>query len=131
MSRQVECTTATVRGRLRKAEQFLLAAETIAEVLDQDEDPEVGDAYVILCVHAGVAASDVICCRSLGVHSQGQDHDAALGLLGRIDRQASRQLGALLGLKNKAGYSARSVSGSDRKKAGRAATTLVELARKA
>lgn len=129
MSRQQDCTTATTRGRLQKAEQFLLAAETLAEVLDQQDDPEVGDAYVTLCVHAGIAASDVICCKRLGVHSTGQDHDAATGLLARVDRKASQQLIVLLNMKHKAGYSARPVSGTDGKKAARAAAALVELAR--
>lgn len=129
MSRQVTCTSATRRGRMRKAEQFLLAAEIIAEVLDQQDDPDVSDAYVTLCVHAGIAASDVACCKRLGVHSKGQDHAAAIGLLGQVDRKASQQLGVLLDMKEKSGYSARPVSGTDCKKAGRAATSLVELAR--
>ncbi len=33
MSRQITGTSATRQGRMRKAEQFLQAAETIAEVL--------------------------------------------------------------------------------------------------
>lgn len=117
-------------GRLRKAEQFLLAAETIAGVLDQEDDPEIGDAYVTLCVHAGVAASDVICCRRLGVHSQGPDHDDARGLLAKVDTKAGQQLGVLLSMKYKAGYSALPVSAADRKRAARAAGALVELARR-
>lgn len=129
MSRQTLCTSATRHGRMRKAEQFLLAAETIAEVLDEQDDPDISDAYVTLCVHAGIAASDVACCKRLGVHSKGQDHAAAIGLLGQVDRKASQQLGVLLGMKEKAGYSARPVSGTDRKRAVRAATALVELAR--
>jgi hypothetical protein len=42
-----------IDGRLRKAEQFLDAAETIREFSDDEHD--VGDAYVTLCVHAGIA----------------------------------------------------------------------------
>lgn len=129
MSRQITCTSATRQGRMRKAEQFLLAAETIAEVLDQQDDPDISDAYVTLCVHAGIAASDVACCKRLGVHPKGQDHSAAISLLGQVDRKASQQLGVLLDMKDKAEYSARPVSGTDRKKAVRAATALVELAR--
>jgi hypothetical protein len=128
MSRQIHCTSATRRGRMRKAEQFFLAAETIAEILDQHDDSDISDAYVTLCVHAGVAVSDVACCKRLGVHSKGQDHAAAIGLLGQVDRKAGEQLGVLLDMKEKAGYSARPVSGTDRKKAVRAATALVELA---
>jgi len=35
----------------------------ISELADEHED--VADAYVTLCVHAGIAASDVICCATL------------------------------------------------------------------
>lgn len=38
-SRPVTFTSATRQGRMRKAERLLLAAETIAEVLDQQDDP--------------------------------------------------------------------------------------------
>jgi hypothetical protein len=46
------CEEATMSGRLRKAEQFLEAAETIREFADDEH--EVGDALVTLCVHAGI-----------------------------------------------------------------------------
>lgn len=44
-----------------------------------DENNEVADAYVTLCVHAGIAAPDVICCASLGEHAQGENHSEAIG----------------------------------------------------
>jgi hypothetical protein len=69
------CTAAIRRGRLRKAEQFIDAAGTVRDFADGHED--VADAYVTLCVHAGIAASDVICCASLGEHAQGEDHGEA------------------------------------------------------
>lgn len=72
-------------------------------------------------VHAGIAASDVACCKRLGVHSQGQDHAAAIALLGQVDRKASQQLGVGLDMKEKAEYLARPVSGTDRRRAVRAA----------
>ena len=50
---------ATTRGRLRKAEQFWDAAESIRELAD--DEAEIGDVYVTLCVHAGIAAADVVC----------------------------------------------------------------------
>jgi hypothetical protein len=56
------CTAAIRQGRLRKAEQFLRAANLVRDV---------ADAYSTLCVHAGIAASDVICCARLGEHAQG------------------------------------------------------------
>lgn len=125
-----DCTPGTARGRLLKAEQFLTAAEAIDAVLDRDDDPDVGDAYVTLCIHAGIAAADVMCCRALGVHSQGDDHTEAVALLRKVDKGASNDLDRLLRLKTKAGYSARSVSSDDRKRADRAASRLVARARR-
>lgn len=54
-----------------KAMQFLDAAETVETLADDSND--VADAYVTLCVHAGIAAADVICCKRLGEHSRGED----------------------------------------------------------
>jgi hypothetical protein len=59
-----KCDEATIQGRLRKAEQFMEGADTIREFADDEGD--IGDAYVTLCVHAGIAAADVICCIALG-----------------------------------------------------------------
>jgi hypothetical protein len=51
-------------GRRHKAEQFLRAAEEIMDLADDADD--IGDAYVTLCVHAGIAGSDTICAQRLG-----------------------------------------------------------------
>lgn len=58
------CDERIIAGRLRKAEQFLAAAEAIRDLAD--DEIEVGDAFVTLCIHSGIAASDVICCHELG-----------------------------------------------------------------
>ncbi len=124
------CDEATIAGRLRKAEQFLEAAETIREFAD-DED-EVGDTYVTLCVHAGIAAADVICCIALGEHAQGESHHEALALISRVrpgGRELANSLRPLLGMKARAGYSHRPVTGDDRKRAQRHAERLVRAAR--
>lgn len=63
MAETKRCTPAIRVGRLAKARQFLLAADTIAAVVN---DSEVADAYVTLCVHAGIAAADVLCCAKFG-----------------------------------------------------------------
>jgi hypothetical protein len=65
------CDAAVTSGRLRKAEQFLEAAETIREFADDEHN--VADAYVTLCVHAAIAAADVICCNELGRHAVGEN----------------------------------------------------------
>jgi hypothetical protein len=77
--RTKDCDSATRAGRLQKARQFMDAANTIETLADDGVD--VADAYVTLCVHAGIAAADVICCARLGKHSQGEDHVSAVGLL--------------------------------------------------
>lgn len=75
-TRVKDCDQGVAAGRLRKAEQFLDAAETIRELAD--DEAEVGDAFVTLCVHAGIAASDVVCCAALGHFAQGDDHNQAI-----------------------------------------------------
>ena len=42
-----KCDEATIAGRLRKAEQFLDAADTIREFADDEHD--IGDSLVTLC----------------------------------------------------------------------------------
>jgi hypothetical protein len=67
-SRTRPCDAALIEGRRRKAEQFLAAAQTVRELAD--DEAGVGDAFVTLCVHAGVAAADVLCCRAWGTTSR-------------------------------------------------------------
>lgn len=70
------------RGRLRKARQFLDAAVTIRDFAD--DEASIGDAFVTLCVHAGIAAADAICCYALGEHARGDSHQEALQLLKKV-----------------------------------------------
>ncbi len=120
------CTERTRKGRLAKAQQFLLAAETIAAVID---DQAIADAYVTLCVHAGIAAADVICCAKLGVHCDDPNHNGAITLLAKIDSTTARNLRALLAMKTRSGYSAVLTATADQKRAGRTATALVNTAK--
>lgn len=79
MPRKIACTADMRRGRMRKATGFLEAANLLA-----DQPPaEAGraDALITLCIHAGAAASDVICCARLGEHAQGDNHAEAVALL--------------------------------------------------
>ncbi len=121
------CPLVVRRGRLRKAEQFIEAADLIRDLAAGQED--VADAYVTLCVHAGIASADVICCARLGEHSQGENHNEAVGLLQRADKDAARHLSTLLNLKAKSGYSAASVTAEEFKRSGRAAEALIAIAR--
>lgn len=119
------CTPATRAGRLAKARRFLLAADAVAATID---DEEVADAYVTLCVHAGIATADVICCAKLGRHHNGKSHSEAIALLATADKAAAKNLKTLLDMKTRTGYSPVLTSTSDQKRAGRAATALLESA---
>ncbi len=109
-----KANAATIVGRLSKAEQFMEGAETIRELADDERD--VGDAYVTLCIHAGIAAADVVCSIALGEHTQGDDHGAAVNHLAKVrpdGRDLSDSLRALLMMKTRAGYSHEHVSTND------------------
>lgn len=124
VARTQPCTPATRAGRNRKARQFREAASVIRELADEAAD--VADAYVTLLVHAGIAASDVICCARLGEHAQGDNHAEAVALLAAVDADCANALDVLLRLKTRAGYSHQSVSADDIKRAERAARRLTE-----
>jgi hypothetical protein len=119
------CTEADRRGRLAKARQFLEAAELVEALADEED---LLDALVTLCVHAGIAAADVICCARLGEHATGQNHTEAVELLARVDKALSRDLSKLLGMKTRAGYSSTPVSAANARSAVRSATRLVVAA---
>lgn len=127
MVRTNPCTLDVRQGRLRKAVEFLDAATLIADPADEDA---ATDAFVMLCIQAGIAASDVICCARLGKHAQGQDHNEAVTLLSQANSESAKHLRVLLGMKTKAAYSHTGISTADAKRAGRAAEVLVETARR-
>lgn len=126
IARHQPCDRATADGRLAKARQFLDAARTIRDRADDEAD--VGDAFVTLCVHAGIAAADVICCRALGYHVQGESHAEAIDELAKADKERAKDLRVLLGMKTRAGYGDAPVSTEQRKRAIRAAERLVQAA---
>ena len=120
------CTPATIAGRIKKAHQFSSAAELV-----ETFTRELADAYVTLCIHAGISASDVITCKRLGEHAQGDDHGEAVSLLAAVDGKLAEDLRALLGMKTKAGYSEMPASAEDVKRARRSAKRLVDAAQEA
>ena len=123
------CRKATRQGRLRKAEQFVARATDMLALADDQQD--VGDSFVTLCVTAGIAAADVICCARLGEHAVGEDHREAVALLKKSDGATATHLDVLLGMKTKAAYTSKAVSADDVKRAERAAAALVKAARQA
>lgn len=118
-----ECDTAVTTGRLSKAIEFFDAAE----LLEGDMPTAAGDLFV----NAGIAASDVICCVRLGMHSNSGTHNDAVTLLKEADKRSEKQLNTLLGLKNKAAYTHEALSIAECKKMNRAATHLLETAKRA
>ncbi len=130
MARLRNCDEVVVSGRLKKAMQFLEAAATLRDLADDEAD--VGDAFVTLCVHAGIAASDVICCKALGHFVQGEDHLQAVAELSKVDpggKQLGGDLRVLLTMKTMASYAAPPVGMDQRKRAWRRAESLVKAAR--
>jgi hypothetical protein len=71
----------------------------------------------------------VICCARLAEHAQGESHTEAIALLKTADKPAGKHLSTLLGLKTKSGYSYMPVTAEEVKRAGRAASALLEAAR--
>jgi hypothetical protein len=127
MARISPCTPEIRRARLRQANQFIDAATIIA---DQSDEEDFAEAFVTLCVHAGIAAADVICCARLGQHAQGEDHTEAVAMLSKADRGSGKHLRVLLGMKTKAGYSHAGATIADARRAVRAAEALLETARR-
>lgn len=125
-----DCDEGTAAGRFRKALQFQDAAETIREFAN--DEAEIGDAFVTLCVHAGIAASDAICCTSLGHYAQGDDHNQAVAELAKVrpdGQELGNDLRGLLQMKHRAEYGPIPVTAEQRKRAWRRAERLVEAAR--
>ncbi len=129
-SRTYPCTEAVKIGRMSKASQFQDAATTIREFADHEAD--VGDAFVTLLVHAGIAAADAICCHELGEHAHGESHEEAIRLLRRVKPNGAdlaKALDALLRAKTRAGYGHQPVNKDTRTRCWRAAEKLVLAAR--
>ncbi|KAF0967286.1 MULTISPECIES: hypothetical protein [Gordonia] len=123
MAGQRNCDAAVTAGRMAKATEFFAAADHLG--------PEMPNAAGDLYVDAGIAASDVICCVRLGVHSNTGNHSEAVALLKRADRGSERYLNILLNLKNKAAYTHQNLAAAELTKMSRAAEHLLEAAKKA
>lgn len=117
------CNSVVIAGRLSKAVEFFDAAEHLEE--------EMPNAAGDLFVDAGIAAADVICCVRLGMHSSSGNHTDAVTLLRTADKGSEKHLSTLLSFKNKAAYTYEDISIAECKKMNRAASHLVEAARRA
>ena len=122
-----KCTPEYRNGRKKMAGDFLNSAEALGIVVDTSDGSH---SYVQLCVLAGIAASDVICCANLGYHNQGDNHEEAIAMLTIVNKGLGKHLAVLLGMKTRTGYQHREAIQEDRKRAGRAAAVLVEAIKK-
>ncbi len=123
------CDPSVAAARLSEAEDLLDAAESI-RALARDES-DVGDAYVTLCVHAGIAAADAICCLRLGYHVASTDRPEAVTELSRV-RPDGGQLGGalrvLLGMQGRAGSATQPANPEQRERARKRAEQLFAAA---
>ncbi|MEX2278541.1 MAG: hypothetical protein WEA76_00475 [Acidimicrobiia bacterium] len=85
-------------------------------------------------VLAAIAAADAICCRRLGRHAAGDDHQQSLGLVeeaGDVGRKARGHLETLLSIKHKAQYEEVDPTVTEARRAIRAMRSILELAARA
>lgn len=120
-----QCPAEVRNGRKKKAGDFLTSAQSLGIIVDT---PDGTDSFVQLCILAGIAAADVICCAKLGHHHQGDNHGSAVSLLRAADEPSAKHLSLLLGMKSRTGYTHKGALADDRKRAEHAATALVERA---
>lgn len=125
--RTTRCQGDDARKRLRIATACLEAAELVLD----DGREEFRTVAAQLAVLAGIAASDAICCRRLGVRHRGDDHREASDLLRTAslsgDKDASN-LSKLLDLKDQAHYGVILVSAARARSAVRWAKALADRA---
>lgn len=123
MAGQRHCDALVTAGRMSKAIEFFDSAEHLGEEMPNAS----GDLYV----DAGIAASDVLCCVRLGVHSNTSNHAEAIALLRKADSGSERHLNTLLNSKNKAAYTHQDLTTAELTRMKRAAEHLVEAAKQA
>ena len=88
------------------------------------DSAERANTWVSVYILAGIAAADAICCRALGRHAQGDNHAEAVAMVRSVQPDGGElalALGALLGMKTKAGYGQEPVSAHDKVRAPRRA----------
>lgn len=129
-SRTRPCSPQDAAQRYNQASAFA----DLAELDPESDDGPTRSAAVSNAVLAGIAAVDSICCRRLGRHAAGDDHQQALALVeeaGDVGREARRHLETLLSVKHKAQYEEVDPSATEARRAIRAMRTILELASEA
>jgi HEPN domain-containing protein len=116
---------------MERANEFLEVARLVVDEKDQDASSVYASSAAALAVLAGIAASDAACCRILRERSRSENHRDAEHLLTKIKpggKEAARDLGALLDLKDKAQYGFLQMSVPEVRKVMRRAGKLVDFA---
>ncbi|MEX1005210.1 MAG: hypothetical protein WD156_07565 [Acidimicrobiia bacterium] len=119
------------------ADQRHAQAKAFAELAELDpasDDGPTRSAAVSNAVLAGIAAADSICCRRLGRHAAGDDHQRAIALVeeaGDVGQGARRHLETLLSIKHKAQYEEVDPTIPEARRAIRAMRSILELAAQA
>lgn len=106
----------------------------LAGIDPESDDGPTRSAAVSNAVLAGIAAADSICCRRLGRHAAGDDHQQAIALVeeaGDVGRKARRHLETLLSIKHKAQYEEVDPTITEARRAIRAMRSILELAAQA
>lgn len=129
MTRQPPCGAPEARARARLARAYLDVAERTSEQLG--ETAEATNVAAGNAVLAAAAASDALCCLSLGRRHRGSDHRGAMEML-RLVRPGGTALATALeralASKDSAHYGDRYLRAAELKATLRAATRLVEAA---
>jgi hypothetical protein len=126
-SRTQPCDRSDAAKRFDQARAFA----DLAELDPESDDGPTRSAAVSNAVLAGIAAADSICCRRLGRHAAGDDHQQAIALVqeaGDVGWKARRHLEALVSIKHKAQYEEVNPTVSEARKAIRAMRSILELA---
>ena len=116
---------------MARASEFLEVARLVVDEKDQDASFVYASSAAALAVLAGIAASDATCCKDLRERSRSENHRDAERLLAEIKpggKNAARDLGELLDLKDKAQYGFLQMSVPEVRKVMRRANRLVDFA---
>lgn len=129
--RSSPCGVPEAKVRAAQAGKFLEVAKLVLDVDDDLATPGVSAALAVL---AGIAASDALCCLSLGRRPRGQDHREAAVLLKQVEPEGqslARTLLRLLDIKDGSQYGTIYMSSTRAATAVKNATSLVEAAKAA
>ena len=118
------CSSGTAAERFHKA----LHLQAVAGMIE--DDAELVDAYALVCIRAGVAAADSICCHVLGRYVPVGDTPTSVTQLEKVgDQSATEALRNLFKLRRRIVAGHMGVSMGECHAAGSQMNSLIEYAR--